>query len=443
MTSSRHLESMITAGRRIPLYLLAICLLLPSAFISAEEEPPANQAPALELTEPWLAMEWTPRSFSIFSRQALAVLDATESEAPARGLTVAYPGAPEYSLRIEDLQARWQPDRVGPQGRLILEGSGIEAPGGTIDVDYTLSIRRRDDSWSVDLTASPLQCPQIRYLAPSEWLEIFGEIQLEGEISPWLEVRRHDAAGGVWNINPGGFDGCRVVSLERLPEADWLPGGELAGLNEDFTFLAGSTENIPVGPATTDYIGLSDLPDYVWAAIYLSEDPGHFTHGGFDAGLIALATQRNLHASAMVAGGSSITQQLVKNLFLTPSRSMERKVQELLLAMAITEVVSAERILELYVNLIEFGDDIFGISAAARHYFDKVAQDLSPLEAAFLAAIKPLPSTGELARSQGHVGGQAQLGATMSAILDSLERMGYIDGEDSILNPNDLIFGLE
>jgi monofunctional biosynthetic peptidoglycan transglycosylase len=126
-------------------------------------------------------------------------------------------------------------------------------------------------------------------------------------------------------------------------------------------------------------------------ALIAAEDAKFLDHDGFDWEAIQEAAEKNLRRGKVVAGGSTISQQLAKNLFLSSDRSPWRKVQEAVITVMIESVMSKRRILEIYVNVIEWGDGIFGAQAAARHYYGASAQWLSPWQAAQLAAMVPRP----------------------------------------------------
>ncbi|MBS1198510.1 MAG: monofunctional biosynthetic peptidoglycan transglycosylase, partial [Proteobacteria bacterium] len=114
-------------------------------------------------------------------------------------------------------------------------------------------------------------------------------------------------------------------------------------------------------------------------------------HGGFDWEGIQHAIKRNEKKGRFVAGGSTITQQLAKNLFLSPSRSFWRKAEEAVITLMIEALWDKERILEVYMNVIEWGNGVFGAEAAARYYYGISAARLSPQQAAKLAAMVPSP----------------------------------------------------
>ncbi len=126
-------------------------------------------------------------------------------------------------------------------------------------------------------------------------------------------------------------------------------------------------------------------------AIVAAEDAKFVNHNGFDWDGIQKAYEKNLREGEIVAGGSTITQQLAKNLFFSGERTWWRKAQEAVVAVMIETVMSKRRILEIYLNVIEWGEGVFGAEAAARHHYGTTAAGLSPEQAARLASIVPSP----------------------------------------------------
>ena len=126
-------------------------------------------------------------------------------------------------------------------------------------------------------------------------------------------------------------------------------------------------------------------------AIVAAEDARFTEHEGFDWEAIDKALEKNRKKGKIVAGASTISQQLAKNLFLSADRTRWRKGQEAIITVMIEQVLDKRRILEIYLNVIEWGDGVFGAEAAARHYFGASAQSLGAGEAARLAAVVPNP----------------------------------------------------
>ncbi len=126
-------------------------------------------------------------------------------------------------------------------------------------------------------------------------------------------------------------------------------------------------------------------------ALIASEDAKFLEHEGFDWEGIQTAWEKNLKKGKVVAGGSTISQQLAKNLFLSGKRTPWRKLEEAMITVMMEQMMSKRRIFEIYLNVIEWGNGVFGAEAAARHYYRKSAAGLSPSEAAKLAAMVPNP----------------------------------------------------
>ncbi|GAA4493898.1 monofunctional biosynthetic peptidoglycan transglycosylase [Pseudaeromonas paramecii] len=126
-------------------------------------------------------------------------------------------------------------------------------------------------------------------------------------------------------------------------------------------------------------------------ALLVAEDSGFMDHHGFDWEGIQVAWRKNLAKGRIVAGGSTISQQLAKNLFLSSARTPWRKLNETLITLMLEAVLSKQRILEIYLNVIEWGQGVFGAEAAARHYFGRSARSLSASQAAYLAAMVTRP----------------------------------------------------
>lgn len=138
-------------------------------------------------------------------------------------------------------------------------------------------------------------------------------------------------------------------------------------------------------------------------AVVASEDANFNEHGGVDWEALERAYERNNRRSKVVGGGSTITQQLAKNLFLSGSRSYLRKGQEMIIAFMLETVMSKQRILELYLNVAEFGRGVFGAEAAARYYYKKPAVRLGQIEAARLAVMLPNPRYYDKHRSTNYL----------------------------------------
>jgi monofunctional biosynthetic peptidoglycan transglycosylase len=147
-------------------------------------------------------------------------------------------------------------------------------------------------------------------------------------------------------------------------------------------------------------------------AMVAAEDAKFIDHEGFDWDGIALALEKNQKKGRVVAGGSTITQQLAKNLFLSPSRSYLRKAEEAVITVMLEAMLPKRRILEIYLNVIEWGSGVFGAEEASRLYFGTTAAQLSAEQAARLAAMAPNPRFYE--RNPGAPGLNRKIGIILS-----------------------------
>ena len=145
----------------------------------------------------------------------------------------------------------------------------------------------------------------------------------------------------------------------------------------------------PSKPTEHEWRDYSEISGHMKKAIVAAEDGKFMQHHGFDWDGIQAALERNNDTGKVVAGGSTISQQLAKNLFLYNKRSFIRKGQEAVATWMMERMWSKERILEVYLNSVEFGDNIYGVEAATQHYFGKSSRSLSREQAVFLAAILP------------------------------------------------------
>ncbi len=163
-------------------------------------------------------------------------------------------------------------------------------------------------------------------------------------------------------------------------------------------------------------VPLKELPRYVPQAFIAIEDRRFYSHHGIDPIGIARAMVANILRRGVAQGGSTITQQLAKNLFLTQERTLTRKVQEVGLALWLEEKFSKAQILEMYLNRVYFGAGAYGVEAAAQRYFDKPAQKLTAAEAAMLAGLVRSPS--RLAPSRNQDGAEKRAQVVLAAMVD-------------------------
>jgi len=187
---------------------------------------------------------------------------------------------------------------------------------------------------------------------------------------------------------------------------------------------SGAVHAIQVSPSSPAFIPLADVPPLFLRALLLAEDAGFYSHPGIDLRELPAALITDWARGGAARGASTITQQLAKNLFLSHEKDLGRKLQELSLALLLESALSKTRILEIYVNIIEWGPDLYGLRPAARAYFDREPKDLTPAQTAFLVSLIPGPIKYQSSFAHGTPGpGLRQLVDNLLAKLRSVDAL--------------------
>jgi monofunctional biosynthetic peptidoglycan transglycosylase len=178
-------------------------------------------------------------------------------------------------------------------------------------------------------------------------------------------------------------------------------------------------QHAKVRPLRT-WVPYNNISPHLRNAVLIAEDSGFFQHSGYDFSEIKESVRRNWQEKRFARGASTITQQLAKNLYLSTSRNPLRKIREFFIAQELERSLSKQRIFEIYLNVIEWGNGIYGIEPAARRYFGKSPSELLPEEAAILAAMIPNPRRYTPSRNLKY------LEKRKAEILDRLMRWNYL-----------------
>ncbi|WP_245579389.1 monofunctional biosynthetic peptidoglycan transglycosylase [Chitinilyticum aquatile] len=195
----------------------------------------------------------------------------------------------------------------------------------------------------------------------------------------------------------------------------WVNPGETSFMEEQLERLQDQNPDAELRHQWVEYDRIS--PN-IKRALVASEDAKFLEHDGFDWEAIQIAWEKNQKKGRIVAGGSTISQQLAKNLFLSSKRTPWRKAEEAVITVMLEALLDKQRIFEIYLNVIEWGDGVFGIEAASRHYYNTSAARLSPGQAAKLASMVPNPRYFDKHRSDRKL-------LRKTAII--LRRMPYAD----------------
>jgi membrane peptidoglycan carboxypeptidase len=256
-----------------------------------------------------------------------------------------------------------------------------------------------------DALRPPLQAPRVEGA-------LSGDLEVRGVLGKWDELQ----------ILRAELD---LSGLKQAAQREQVS----SFLERPFEFTPGTQEpperSFEVGPGNPRFTLIASLPSYVVRAVVLSEDAGFYGHHGFDFDEIKESISRDLAKGGAIRGGSTLTQQLVKNLFLSREKKLTRKIQEALLTLEVEATLPKSRILELYLNTIEWGPRLYGIGEASERYFGEKPQELTPKQAAFLASIIPNPKKYYWYFARGALTPNWE--DRVGHILDKMEEVDVID----------------
>jgi hypothetical protein len=321
----------------------------------------------------------------------IASLDGPRAEIPfeldlrARGLDVHNPAIDSRTWRDVPIELHASGSFEPAARKLKLEASELEAAGLRLAVDgWTELGTVPRGSWRVR-TPAPLACGRILAGVPQPVREALAGMKLAGNLGLSVSVG-FDAA--AWDTLSLELDLRPLCDVTAEPAA---LAGLLATLERGAPPPPGSPP-LALGKYDPDFAPLAKMPAHLPAAFLTAEDGRFYNHGGFDLEMIRRALAHDLEMRAFAKGGSTITQQLAKNLFLVQSRTLARKLEEMVLTWRLSTLLDKKRLLELYLNIIELGPGIRGVKQAARAYFGKDLSALRPIESAHLAALTPNPT---------------------------------------------------
>jgi hypothetical protein len=254
-------------------------------------------------------------------------------------------------------------------------------------------------------------------------------------LPPPVRDARADTFGRAWlDLSlKGPFDEPETLEVKNSLRFEVTPEVEraLAYLRGPFRHKPDGSPGvvIDVRAGALDFISIDAVPPLFRRALLIAEDPAYSSHKGIDVGAIVAAWAYNTEEGRVVRGGSTLTQQLVKNLMLSPERTYGRKLEEAALALMVDAVVPKPRQLEIYVNIIEWGPRLYGLVPAARHYFGKRPEHLTVKEIAFLVSVIPSPMRHhEETHAAGRVG--PDLEEQIQNLLGRLGSLGVVTEDE-------------
>ncbi|HEX8112070.1 MAG TPA: transglycosylase domain-containing protein, partial [Kofleriaceae bacterium] len=275
-------------------------------------------------------------------------------------VTAPHRAAVAEAVAVDADKAGREPPRVGPHGIEVLK---------------------------LRLVIPPIDCQRVLNAIPTEMAPYLAGYKIKGVFDTdvhvdidWSDLDATQLDGHI------GIKHCKVVdepvdSPKRLEQE----------FEQTVEVEQGEWESFVVGPSNDEFVPLDQISPYLIKSIMSTEDSAFYQHHGFITSEFRTALVNNLKAGKFVQGASSITMQMVKNVLLYREKTLARKLQELFLTWHVENTLTKDRILEIYLNVIEYGPGLYGIGPAAYHFFGKKAKDLNPTEAAFFSTILPSP----------------------------------------------------
>lgn len=274
----------------------------------------------------------------------------------------------------------------------------------------------------------PVPCQDVLASLPEPLFPNITKFQTRGNFSTNLGFRIDFAhpMGKNGVVLSGGVypDGCRVLKTPPYFSARRLKG------NFGFSMLepGGQYVNVEVDSDSDWYTPLDRISPHMIQAVLTTEDGRFYRHKGFITSEFSTALAKNLATGNFRYGASSISMQVVKNVFLKRKKTLSRKLEELFLTWYMERSLSKKRIMEIYLNIIELGPNIYGITKASRHFFGKEPAELTPREAIFFASILPSPKKRYVYYCNGAV--SSYWNKVLNNLLTIMRRRGRLNEED-------------
>jgi len=300
---------------------------------------------------------------------------------------------------IADLSASFDFKGMYDRGARELRLERVLVSRGQSRVTFRGLIRL--DRLAFDLTANvpPTPCRQVLAAIPTELRREVDGVQLDGTIALDARLAVDEKAPADTVLDVALDNQCRIADFGPLPYPD--------DFRRPFAYTGYGPGAAPLrlvsGPGTDRWANFSMISPYVVEAVLTTEDGKFMGHKGVTLPEIQRAIELNLEKKGLSHGASTITMQLAKNLFLSRERTVSRKLEELFFTWYLESYFSKQEILELYLNVIEFGPSVYGIADAAHHYFGREAYELNLAESVFLVKLLPSPVARGEAYEQGEV----------------------------------------
>lgn len=310
--------------------------------------------------------------------------------------------------------------------RVTIEAATLRRGGLEVDFDgeFVHTEDRSQRKYRLHLAVPKVACQKVIEAIPADLAPSLVGFELKGDFE--LEISADIDFSDLEKMTLTGRvekDKCKSVKAPALVSADRLSGPFVHRV----TMRDGAERTVDLREGSATYTPLDLISPYMVAAVLTTEDGGFWRHRGFITSQFQAALKRNLEAGQIRLGASTITMQMVKNVLLAHERTLSRKLQEMFLTWYVEQSLSKQRIMEIYLNVIEFGPGIYGITRAASHYFNKAPLDLTPPEAAYLALMLPSPVRRHVNYCEGGLTPAFQV--KMKRLLGIMHNRGRLDPE--------------
>ncbi|HUH05503.1 MAG TPA: transglycosylase domain-containing protein [Kofleriaceae bacterium] len=350
------------------------------------------------------------------------------------GLTVSHHMLASKPVRDVELSGPFKATYFRKQRRLELANAALTSRGVEYQVSGFAALPRgiseegvRREKWHVGghLVIPPLPCQRMLDGLPREMIPYLDGAELRGTFKTDLAVEIDFADLPATRLDGGvGIRGCKV---KEMPEAS-----NAKRLQETFTHYVEVEIDkwmmFDIGPENPEFVPLWDVSPFLIKSLMTTEDGRFYKHKGFIVSEFKSALIKDLEAGYFKYGASSITMQMVKNVMLYREKTLARKLQELFLTWYVEQELDKDRILEIYLNAIEYGPALYGIGPAAKTYFGKHPRDLNPVEAAFFSSILPNPKERYKQYCKGELWNRTR--AKIGRILDLMHKRGRITQDE-------------
>ncbi|HVJ88817.1 MAG TPA: biosynthetic peptidoglycan transglycosylase, partial [Labilithrix sp.] len=288
---------------------------------------------------------------------------------------------------------------LSDQGKLRLDDAQLDMGALHVRTHGTIEESAEHLAVGLSMDIAPAACQALLDSAPQGLLPVVRSSRMTGtfgaSVNLAFDTRTLDKLALDYRID----DHCRMVEVSPDLARERFDGA--------FTYRTykpdGKTGETTTGPGTPHWTALDDISPFMSAAVLTTEDGAFYKHKGFNHAAIRSSVQANLKARRFVRGASTITMQLAKNLFLARDKTLSRKIEELVLTDYLEQVFLKDELMELYLNVVEFGPDVYGIAQASEYYFGRTPAELQLAECFFLASLLPSPIRYGKLRDKGEV----------------------------------------